>query len=86
MSVLQADIFKELGSFSLTVYLLHTSIAPNLFGWPVVELHDDIMLFWIYLLSYLLHQILTRLLTAYARRQDQSLPCKEAHLMVVADS
>ena len=93
LSILQADIFKVLGSFSLMLYLSHTSmscvvkwLAPNVFGWRVVELHDDILLFWIYVLSYLLHQAFTRLLTAYARRQDQSLPCEEAEFMVVGDS
>jgi peptidoglycan/LPS O-acetylase OafA/YrhL len=92
LSILQADIFKVLGSFSLMLYLSHISmscvvkwIASNVFGWRVVELHDDILLFWIYVLSYLLHQAFTRLLTAYARRREQPLPCEEAQLMVVGD-
>jgi peptidoglycan/LPS O-acetylase OafA/YrhL len=70
VGVLQADVFKVLGSFSLMLYLSHTSmscvvkwIAPHVFGWPVAELHDDIMLFWIYVLSYLLHLAFVRAMT-----------------------
>ena len=62
LSILQSDVFKTLGSYSLTLYLSHENmnvainwLAKNLYGWEAVELRDDVRLFWIYVTCYWLH-------------------------------
>jgi hypothetical protein len=87
LGVLQADVFKVLGSFSLMLYLVHAIIAAVvkwlvhvLLGWNAASLHDDILLFWIYVLSYLLHHAFVRVLTF--KRDRVVSTCEESPLIV----
>ena len=93
LHVLQADIFKALGSFSFTLYLSHTNMAAvvkwsvvALFGWSVEEMHDDIMLFWIYVLSFLLHRALVALVDPLCARREQSQPYTNQFALMVEES
>jgi hypothetical protein len=63
--ILQADLFKFLSSYSLTLYLAHFSmatairwLAKTLLGWQAHRWHDDSLLFCTYLACYGLHQAL----------------------------
>lgn len=66
MHVLLHDIFKSIGSFSLSLYLGHMSVAwtlkkitDDVLGWADFW-HDDVILLVIYFICYILHLLVAR--------------------------
>jgi hypothetical protein len=79
MGVLQADLFKTLGAFSLTLYLSHVNmgaairwLAEAVLGWGPAAVHADILLLWIYLASYWLHHAVISVEHTLVRPRPQS--------------
>lgn len=69
LGILRAQFFRAVGSFSLILYLSHMNMAAairwifsTVLRWNPAEVHDDILLFWIYITCYLLNLAMTRLL------------------------
>lgn len=69
MSILSADIFKKLSTFSFTLYLSHVFAGKliGILGWYVMhwkpsEWHDDTLMILIYVLAYNYHVLLERVL------------------------